>query len=88
MEKKTVKLKEPIHVGSEVISELHFRKPKARDLKVMKGKGGMSDLLDLAAALSDQPPSVIGEMGIDDTMEVVQVIGVFMNVGPQTGEQL
>ncbi len=87
MEKKVLKLSEPIKFGEETVHELHFRKPKARDLKVMKGKGGVGDVLALAAQLCDQPPSMIDELCIDDTMEVVEIVGNFMGAGRRTGEK-
>lgn len=83
---KVIKLKEPIKYGSETISELTIRKPKAKDLRKLSGNNSVSEILDLAGRLCGQPPSVMDELGMDDTMAILEIVGNFMEPGPTTGE--
>ena len=56
MTTQTIKLKEPIQFGSETIAELTIRKPKAKDMRGLKLKMDMSDMLELASKVCAQPP--------------------------------
>jgi hypothetical protein len=80
-----VKLKEPIAFGSETITELRLRKPKAKDFRRMPMTPGVGDLLDLAGQLSAQPKPVIDELGAEDLMEVLECVGGFFPGGLGTG---
>jgi hypothetical protein len=84
----TLKLKHPIAFGSEMISELTFREPKARDMRMMPMKATTGDILDLAARLSGQLPSTIGDLCIADFQQVVETVGEFFTDGQTTGEML
>lgn len=87
MEPKTIKLTQPISFGSELISELTIRLPKAKDLRKLPSKPETGDILDLAGRLCGQPPSMIDELCIEDTTELLEVVGNFMAPGPKTGEK-
>ncbi|MFN3883273.1 MAG: phage tail assembly protein [Rhodocyclaceae bacterium] len=82
-------LKAPVKHGSDEVKELVFRKAKARDFRDLKIAGDGSipigDLLDLAARLSNQPPSVIDELDPPDMMEVLRLTAVFITPGQTTG---
>lgn len=82
---KTLKLKEPVQFGSETIAELTLRKPKAKDFRKMPAAPGVGDLLDLAARLAAQPPSVIDELCVEDMEAVLDAVSGFMPSGPATG---
>ena len=82
---KVHKLKEPVKAGSETITELTIRAPKAKDLRKLPAQPQTGDLLDLAGRLCGQPPSVIDELGMDDTMAVLDIVGNFMEPGQTTG---
>ena len=82
---KEIKLREPIAVGSESIGSLTVRKPKAKDIRGLPTQPTTGDILDLAGRLCGQPPSAIGELGIEDTMELLEVVGNFMEPGQKTG---
>lgn len=81
----TVKLKEPIAFGTETITELSIRKPKAKDFRGLPMQPAFGDLLDLAGRLSGQPRPVIDDLGAEDVMEVLNVVGNFMPGGRGTG---
>lgn len=80
-----VVLKEPISFGSETITELSLRRPKAKDFRRLPMEPGMGDLLDLAGALARQPKPVMDELGIEDMTSVLEVVGGFMPGGRGSG---
>lgn len=86
-EPKTLKLKEPIQFGSETITELRFRAPKAKDLRPLPAEGPKTqgDSIDLAGRLCGQPSVVMDELGLEDLAEVSSIIEAFMPSGPATG---
>ena len=76
-----VKLKHPIEWGEgNLITELRFRKPKAKDLRKLNMTNmTMGDILDLVAMLTNQPRSLIGELDPKEDLEkVMAVIGDFL----------
>ena len=73
-----IELKEPIKFGSETISKLVFRKPKAKDFRDLKMPLSVGELLDLAGKLSAQPKPVIDELGVEDTKTILGVVGDFL----------
>lgn len=82
-----VKLREPIQFGSELVSELRFRRPKAKDFRRIKSDGHDFDMiLTLAGRLCGQPSQVIDELGLEDMQEVIELVGGFMPSGLATGE--
>lgn len=85
MDSKTVKLKEPIQHGSDTITELTLRKPKAKDFRKLPLEPNFGDILDLIARLAGQPPSVIDEMAAEDLTEVADHVAGFMPAGLGTG---
>lgn len=84
-ENTTIKLRSPIKHGSETITELSIREPKAKDLRKLPMQPNMGDIIDLAGRLAAQPPSVMDELSAADLSEVAEVIGNFIGVGPGTG---
>lgn len=70
--KLLIKLIHPIEYGEgEVYKEFTFKKPKAkhmRNLNITNMK--MGDMIDLIATLSDEPPSLIGELEIPDLQNI------------------
>jgi hypothetical protein len=81
----TLKLKESIQQGTEQISELLVRKPKAKDIRKLPADPKTGDILDLAGRLCGQPPSVIDELCMEDTMELLDIVGNFIQPGQKTG---
>jgi hypothetical protein len=46
------------------------------------------DLLDVAAILCGQPPSVMNGLCLKDHMKVLEIMSVFMGGGPEIGESV
>lgn len=84
--KITLKLLRPIQHGSETISELVLREPKAGDFKTLPANPTTGDILRVLSRISNQPPSVIDELSMVDLTEVTKVFGDFFPNGPKTGE--
>lgn len=85
-DRKPYTLKEPITFGSDTITELRFRKPKAKDFRGFPaGPPAMDDILTLISRLSGQPTAIIDELGAEDLEEVSAIVGDFMPAGPPTG---
>jgi len=78
---KIIPLSEPVEHGSETITVLEIKQPKAKHLRSMPLEPDTGDLLDLAAKLAGQPPSVIDELSMKDMTEVLTVVGNFIDTG-------
>jgi len=78
---KSITLSEPVEHGSEIISVLEIKPPKAKHLRSMPLEPNTGDLLNLAAKLAGQPPSVIDELSMKDMTEVLTVVGNFIDAG-------
>lgn len=87
MNTKTLKLKHPVQHGETTITELTFRRPKAKDFRPFPAKPQLGDILDLAGRLCAQPKSVIDELDVEDMTEVNELVGGFMPSGPETGNE-
>jgi hypothetical protein len=83
----TVKLKEPIRFGEQVVDELALRKPKAKDFRSFPENPTMGDVLDLVGRLSGQPKQVIDELGVEDLAEVSKLVEGFIPGGRATGTE-
>lgn len=83
----TLELKHPVQFGSQIITEIHYRRPKAKDLKRIKPEQlETGDLINLFASISDQDPPVIDELDAVDILVAVQLVGGFLAPGQETGE--
>jgi hypothetical protein len=80
------KLAEPVAQGSETISELSVREPRAKDLRKFPTQAkNLGEMLDFAAHLVAQPPSVIDQLCLADAMGLFEVIMSFLPDGLKTG---
>lgn len=85
----TITLTTPVVRGSKEITELVMRKPKARDLRQLPldlKSASMGALLDLAATLCGQPPSVIDDLEVEDSIRLIEKVTDFLPGSPPTGE--
>lgn len=83
----TVSLYCPTRSGTEEISELTIRRPKAKDLRKMdEGKGsGLAKAFAMLAALSKRAPSEIEELDGADLSLCSTVIGFLQKPPRRTG---
>lgn len=82
-------LKYPIEWGKdskEMIQELNFRRPKGGDICSFPVAPKTEDLANLAAKITGKPLSLIKELDITDFLEVMEIVGNFMETSPVTGE--
>jgi hypothetical protein len=86
-DRTTVKLKEPIRFGEQIVDELAIRKPKAKDFRAFPMNPTMGDVLDLVGRLSGQPKQVIDELGFEDLAEVSKIVEGFIPGGRATGTE-
>lgn len=83
----TIQLREPIQNGSETVSELVFRAPRAKDFRSMPLDMKIwGDLLGLAGKLCNQPDHIIGDLCVADMQEVTTLVAGFMAGGQVTGK--
>lgn len=83
---KKITLSEPIKFGDEIVKEVNFRKPKAKDLRGLNlEKIGMADIMDVGIRICDQPKPVIDELGMKDTGEFLNVVTDFLSDGLDLG---
>lgn len=85
MGSKTLTLKEPIEQGSEKITEFVIRKPKGKDFRSMPMEPKVGDMLNLLGKLVGHPPSVIDELGAEDMVAAMEIVGGFIPGGLVTG---
>lgn len=79
-------LKHEIHLGSEVIKEINYRRPKAKDLKKIKPTQlETGDLIDLFNAICDATPGAVDEMDAEDAMAAIGVVSTFLAGGQEIG---
>ena len=76
----TIKLNYPIDFEGGKLSEITLRRPKVGDINraTSKAKGDIATAIELAAILSDLPPSAIEELDAADFKRVEQVVSGFL----------
>lgn len=88
MEPVTIKLTNPIVQGSETITSLTFPGSlKGRHVRDMPLTSQMTagDLLKIASRMCGEPPSVMDELEGADLMDVLSLVGGFLQPGQKTG---
>lgn len=81
-------LKAPIEWGTETVTELEFREPKAKDFRKFPMNPAFGDVLDLMAALCTRSdgPVLMDELSVEDLMAASEMIGDFIPGGRETGK--
>lgn len=82
-----VKLRRPVTVGEQTISEVTVRRPKVKDLRAMEkarepGGTEMDQGVAMAAALCDISVEFIDEMDAVDFASISEVITSFLPKAP------
>lgn len=89
MKSKKFELSEPVKHGSEEITYLEVREPRAKDLRKFPAQAKtLGEMLDFAAHLCGQPPSVIDQLSLVDAMNLFEVIMDFLPDSLKTGQTL
>lgn len=79
------KLKVPLEHGDDVISELRFRKPKLKHLKMLDGaKGNFEILSRMIVTLCDVRAGLVDELDPADFDEIGKIIEGFFPKHQQT----
>ena len=83
MEPIIIPLRTPLTHGTETITELRFtREPQARDMRGIKIRDmTFDDVLLLVSRLVGLPPSVLGQMHMQDFAGVGEVVAGFLGDG-------
>lgn len=90
-ERETVKLSRPIEFGKETITELHFRRGCAGDMRGVKVGGNgveIDDLYTIASRMCGQPVAVIHKLDEDDAGEALGRAMDFFGKCLATGRRL
>ncbi len=81
----TLKLKYPITWGSEIITELRFRKMRFVDMKAISGKGETEAMGILVSRLTGMTPPFVDELDIADALGASEIIMGFMPKSREAG---
>lgn len=86
----THKLNHPVKHGEETITELVFkRRPVGKDsrgIQITKLDDG-NTLVPLVARLTNNPPSLIDNLDLEDLLTVGGLLGDFFQIGRTTGSK-
>lgn len=87
--KLTYKLRSPVNVGGNLLTEVTCREATAEDLAGFKvGTDGieLGEILDVIARCSAIPRPHLGKIKAHDALQMVQTFGPFLGLGAETGE--
>lgn len=79
-----LKLQYPISFGDRLITDLFFRRAKAKDMKNLPADPGMQTIA-LISRLTSEPPSVIDEMDATDLGAAGEILEDFLPGFRRTG---
>lgn len=81
-----VQLKYPIEWGQEgLVKEVELKRPKGKHIKGLSKDIAMGDLFQIAAKVSGYTPAFFDELDAVDCLKISEVIGGFLEAGPETG---
>lgn len=86
---KTIKLRVPVQLGTQLVDELNFRVPTAKDFRGLPLDLDMNGLLKIAGRLCGQTDVVIdrltGGMTWGDLGEVISTVSFFISGSQKAG---
>ncbi len=90
MDNNKIVLKTPVTltIGNEdrQVTELIFRAPKAKDLRIRdRASGDVDAVIRLIATLTGEDIKVIDELSADDFAAAAEIVASFMETSPKTG---
>lgn len=80
------KLKYPVALGEETITEVALRRPKGKDLRAMRDGESVGESLELIGRLCGQPKNVIDELDAIDIQGISEIVDGFAVSSPPTGD--
>ncbi len=83
----TLQLNHPFQWGKEIVSELQFRRIKAKDLRQIGSMDDTAASLQLIANATGMTPKQVDELDSEDLMEAQKIIKGFMPKPQETGEK-
>ena len=84
----TYKLKTPIQIGSETITEIQIGQIKGKHMRSLPGDPklyNMGVIMDLASKVTGQAGAVLDEMDSEDLLEVCGIVGERLGAGQKIG---
>lgn len=84
----TITLKEPIMQGTREITQLTMQRPTLKHMRGLKAgeMPTLGQIGDMLSELCNEPPSVIGELGMEDTMTLAGLLADFFPSFQPTGK--
>lgn len=84
----TIQLKEPVTQGSKTITELTMQRPTLKHMRGLKAgeMPTLGQIGDILSELCNEPPSIIGELGMEDTMTLASMLADFFPSFQLTGK--
>lgn len=82
------KLKTPIEMGSETITEIEIGDIKGKHMRNLPGDPklyNMGVIMELASKVTKQPGAVLDEMDCEDLLEVCGIVGERLGAGQKIG---
>lgn len=71
--------------GKKEVTEVELRRPKGKDIKGIGKDVSLDDILKIAAKISAYSPRFYDELDAVDVMKISEVVGDFLDSGPQIG---
>jgi len=88
MEPVVYTLKTPITVDGREITRVEIQPPKGKHLRTVSASPNMGELLKIASAVTGELPRVFDEMSAADCIDIVGIIGSFLEGGRETGASI
>ncbi len=80
------KLKHPVDIAGETLSQLKVRRPNAGDLMAMDdASGDIGKLIKLLSSCADEPESTIKKLDGEDLTGAGMIVKGFLSPGQATG---
>jgi len=77
----------PMEWGEEgLVKEITLKRPKGKHIKGLGRDVSAKDMLGIACKISGYTPAFFDELDAADCMKVMEVIGDFLDSGPETGK--
>ena len=83
-----LKLRTPVEMGSERITEITFQRPKGKHLKKIGTEVNGETVMTIASKISGHPPMLFDELDVFDWRKVGEVIGDFLDDGQKDGDSI